>query len=39
MMKKIVFSIIFLANFSYIINSSAIGGEVNCYYRKQQKRI
>jgi hypothetical protein len=27
-MKKIVFSIIFLTNLSYFINSSAVGGEL-----------
>ena len=28
MMNKIVFSIIFLANFFYLTNSSAVGGEL-----------
>ena len=37
MMKKIIFSIIFLANFSYLINLSAVGGELTVNTGKNKK--
>jgi len=36
-MKKIIFSIIFLANFSYLINLSAVGGELTVNTGKNKK--